>query len=66
MLVRLNKAIADKGICSRRKADELIADGKILVNGKVTKELSTKVNPNKDTIEVKTSLTEKIQRHNAP
>ncbi len=33
-LVRLNKYVADMGIASRREADLLIADGKILVNGK--------------------------------
>jgi 23S rRNA pseudouridine2605 synthase len=32
---RLNKAIADSGLCSRRKADELIDAGKVLVNGKM-------------------------------
>ena len=32
--VRLNKFIASAGICSRRKADELIEAGKVFVNGK--------------------------------
>ncbi len=32
---RLNKHLADRGLCSRRKADALIADGMVLVNGKV-------------------------------
>lgn len=36
---RLNKYIASTGICSRRKADELIVDGKVEVNGKVITEL---------------------------
>ena len=36
---RLNKYIASTGLCSRRKADELITDGKVSVNGKVIKEL---------------------------
>ena len=40
---RLNKYIANSGICSRRDADELIASGKIKVNGKVVTELGTKV-----------------------
>jgi 16S rRNA U516 pseudouridylate synthase RsuA-like enzyme len=31
--LRLNKAIAQSGICSRRKADELIAQGRVRVNG---------------------------------
>jgi 23S rRNA pseudouridine2605 synthase len=40
---RLNKYIAESGICSRRKADELIASGKVTVNRKVVKKLGTKV-----------------------
>jgi len=36
---RLNKYIASTGLCSRRKADELIIEGKVSVNGKVIKEL---------------------------
>lgn len=49
-LVRLNKYLADKGIASRRKADELIAKGLVSVNGAVIKELGTKVDPTKDKI----------------
>jgi len=36
---RLNKYIASSGLCSRRKADELIESGKVCVNGKVVTEL---------------------------
>ena len=36
---RLNKYIASTGICSRRKADELITEGKVAVNGKIITEL---------------------------
>jgi len=42
---RLNKYIADAGICSRREADKLIEKGEIYLNGKVITELGTKVNP---------------------
>ncbi len=41
--IRLNKYIANSGVCSRREADKLITSGKIRVNGKVVKELGTKV-----------------------
>lgn len=37
--IRLNKYIANAGICSRREADELIANGEIKVNGKIVTEL---------------------------
>ncbi len=40
---RLNKFIADAGVCSRRKADELIAAGKVSVNRKIVTKLGTKV-----------------------
>ncbi|MCU0409830.1 MAG: S4 domain-containing protein, partial [Bacteroidales bacterium] len=42
-LVRLNKFIANSGVCARREADELIRMGYILVNGKKVTELGTKV-----------------------
>ncbi len=42
-LVRINKYIADAGVCSRREADKLIAAGEITVNGEVVKELGLKV-----------------------
>lgn len=40
---RLQKVIANSGFTSRRKAEELIKEGKVKVNGKVIKELGTKV-----------------------
>ncbi|NVO19897.1 MAG: pseudouridine synthase [Bacteroidetes bacterium] len=44
-LIRLNKYIANSGICSRREADELILAGTVMVNGKIVTELGTKVSP---------------------
>lgn len=41
--IRLNKFIAHAGLCSRREADTLIADGKVIVNGKAVTELGFKV-----------------------
>lgn len=46
--IRLNKYIADSGICSRREADQLISAGLITVNGNKVTQLGTKVNPNDD------------------
>ena len=45
---RLQKYLANCGICSRRKAEELIASGKVSVNGKIVTELGTKINPKVD------------------
>ncbi len=43
---RLQKVIANSGYCSRRKAEELISDGKVRVNGVVVSELGFKVDGN--------------------
>ena len=48
-LTRLNKYIADAGICSRREADKIIEKGKITINGKVVTQLGTKVS-NRDEV----------------
>lgn len=48
--IRLQKYLADAGIASRRKAEELIKQGKVYVNGKIVNELGTKVIPNVDEI----------------
>jgi 23S rRNA pseudouridine2605 synthase len=50
--VRLQKVIADSGLASRRKAEELIAQGRVTVNGQVVCELGTKVDPEKDHVKV--------------
>lgn len=42
-VVRLNKAIADAGVASRRRADELIRSGCVRINGRVVTELGTMV-----------------------
>ncbi len=52
---RLQKVIANLGYSSRRKAEELIINGKVKVNGKVITELGTKVK-NTDTIEVENTI----------
>ena len=41
--IRLNKYMANAGICSRREADEYITGGKVKVNGEVVTELGTKI-----------------------
>ena len=48
--VRLNKFIANSGVCSRREADNFILAGVVTVNGEVVTELGTKVNINTDDI----------------
>ncbi|MDE6485212.1 MAG: RNA-binding S4 domain-containing protein [Duncaniella sp.] len=48
--IRLNKYMANAGLCSRREADEFIKQGLVKVNGEVVTELGTKITP-QDTIE---------------
>lgn len=49
--IRLQKYMAEAGIASRRKAEELILEGKVKVNGKIVDELGIKIVPNKDIVE---------------
>ena len=49
-MVRLQKAIADSGFCSRRKAEEYIVKGKVFVNGERITELGSKVEGNEEII----------------
>lgn len=48
--VRLQKFMAECGVASRRKCEELILQGQIKVNGKTVNELGIKVNPQKDEV----------------
>ena len=50
--VRLQKVIADAGLASRRKAEELIRQGRVTVNGRVSTEMGLKVDPAKDHVKV--------------
>lgn len=51
-LVRLNKYLADHGIASRRKCDELIVGGQVTIDGDVTTELGRKIDPTRHTVEI--------------
>ena len=49
-LERLQKFLAEAGGASRRRAEELIAQGKVKVNGKVVTEMGLKIDPEKDEV----------------
>ncbi|MBI5410715.1 MAG: rRNA pseudouridine synthase [Nitrospirae bacterium] len=51
-MTRLQKVIADSGLASRRKAEEMIAQGRVTVNGRTVRELGTKVDPDRDHVKV--------------
>ena len=44
-MIRLQKVLADRGVASRRRAEELIASGRVRVDGEVVRTLGTKVDP---------------------
>lgn len=52
MMERLQKLIAQAGVCSRRKAEELIKAGRVMVNGNPVTELGSKADPEHDHIKV--------------
>ena len=62
-LERLQKIIANAGIASRRKAEELIQSGLVSVNGKTITELGTKANPDSDSIRVNNKLLRGPEQH---
>jgi 23S rRNA pseudouridine2605 synthase len=59
---RLQKILAAAGVCSRRKAEELILAGRVQVNGKIVTELGTKANVARDYIRVDSKLLHRAER----
>ena len=51
--IRLQKVLANAGVASRRVCEELIVSGAVKVNGKVVKELGTRINPEQDKVLVR-------------
>lgn len=60
MEVRLQKFMADSGICSRRAAEKLIAKGEVKVNGIVVTEMGIKINPMVDEVQYKSKVLRKV------
>jgi len=54
--MRLQKYMALCGIASRRKCEVLITEGKVKINGKIIKELGTKIEMGKDVVEYKNTI----------
>ncbi|MEL6632528.1 MAG: pseudouridine synthase [Bacteroidota bacterium] len=59
--IRLNRFIARAGVCSRRDADDLIANGEIKVNGDVITEMGVKILPGTDKVEYRGEVLEPQQ-----
>ena len=62
MQERLQKIIAEAGITSRRKAEELIVEGRVSVNGQIVSELGSKADPARDRITVNGKLLSRSRR----
>lgn len=62
-MVRLNKYLADSGVASRRKCDELIATGHVTVNGRVQRQLGTKVDEMNDVVRVASRLVRPVRTY---
>jgi len=60
---RLQKILAHAGIASRRKAEELLTEGRVSVNGKTVSELGSKADPDRDLIKVDGQLIRLPSRH---
>lgn len=60
---RLQKYLANSGVASRRKCEELILQGKIKVNGETVTELGTKINPEKDIVEFENKRIKESSKH---
>jgi 23S rRNA pseudouridine2605 synthase len=60
---RLQKILASAGIASRRKAEVLITEGRVTVNGKVVSELGSKADPSADHIKVDGKLVRQPEGH---
>lgn len=61
--VRLQKALAQAGVASRRASEDLIAAGRVEINGKVVTEQGMRVDPERDTIRVDGSRIPPPRRH---
>ena len=61
--MRLQKYLSRAGIASRRKAEELMAEGRVSVNGKTCEELGTKIQAGKDRVEVDGKVVALPQSH---
>lgn len=61
--MRLQKFLANSGICSRRNAEKLILEGKVNVNGRIVTELGTKVNPEKDIVTYNGNEVKQEEKH---
>ena len=61
-MIRINKYIAECGVCSRRKADVLIQNKKVLVNGNIIDTLGTMIDEDKDVVTINKKVIKKKKK----
>ena len=61
MEIRIQKYLSEAGICSRRKAEEYLQKGLIKINNKTITTLGTKIDPNKDKVQLKNKLIQTLK-----
>jgi 23S rRNA pseudouridine2605 synthase/23S rRNA pseudouridine2604 synthase len=61
--IRLNKFIQQKGLASRRGADDLIAKGAVKVNGKIVTEMGSKIDPGVDKVEFENKVLNELDQN---
>lgn len=61
-MIRINKYIAECGVCSRRKADVLIQNKKVLVNGNIIDTLGTMIDEDKDVVTINNKVIKKEKK----
>lgn len=62
-LVRINRFLSISGITSRRKAEELVREGRVRVNGLVISDLSTRIDPQRDRVFVDGKQAVRVHEH---
>lgn len=60
--MRIQKFLSEAGIVSRRKAEKLISEGKITVNGEIVRELWKQIDPEKDCIKLDNKIIKRKQK----
>ena len=60
--IRLQKYLANQGVCSRRKAEEYILNGDVKINGKIVTEMGVKINSEKDEVIFKGNKIGKVDK----
>lgn len=62
-VMRVQKFLSGAGVCSRRKGEEMMLEGRVQVNGKVCRELGTKIDPERDEVRVNGEVVNLVEKY---